>query len=72
MLYIYSAYVSKHNSNCEKHFIPLMIPNWERWFSCSKEKLSGLLREITAKHQDNFYSLNCLYSSATENKSESP
>ena len=24
---IYPAYVSKHNSNCEKHIIFLMIPN---------------------------------------------
>ena len=28
---IYPAYVSKHNSNCEKQVILLMIPNGEGW-----------------------------------------
>ena len=29
---IYSAYVSRHNSNCEKQVIHLMIPNGEGWY----------------------------------------
>ena len=28
---IFPAYVSKHNSNREKQFILLMIPNEEKW-----------------------------------------
>ena len=28
---IYLAYVSKHNSNCEKQVILLIIPDGERW-----------------------------------------
>ena len=28
---IYPAYVSKHNSKCEKQVILLMIPNMEEW-----------------------------------------
>ena len=28
---IYLAFVSKHNSNCEKQVILLMIPNGEGW-----------------------------------------
>ena len=28
---IYPAYVSKHNTNCEKKVILLMIPNGKEW-----------------------------------------
>ena len=28
---IYTAYVSKHNSNCQKQVILLMIPNGGKW-----------------------------------------
>ena len=38
--------------------------------SCSK-KLSALLREITSKHDGNFYCLNWLNSFATEKKRKS-
>ena len=31
-LKIYYAYASKHNSNCEKQVIILMIPNGKRWY----------------------------------------
>ena len=27
----YPAYVSKHNSNCEKQVVLLVIPNEEKW-----------------------------------------
>ena len=48
---IYSAYVSKHNSNCEKQVILLMIPNEQgieakskgqkaKSLSCSKKLLT--------------------------------
>ena len=54
---IYPGYVSKHNSNCEKQVISLIIPNWEkreaksegqRWHYLAVKKLSAL-REITSK-----------------------
>ena len=45
---IYPAYVSKHNSNCKKQVILLMIPNGEgwQWHYLAVEKLSTL-RGIT-------------------------
>ena len=45
---IYSAYVSKHNSNCKKQVILLMIPNGEgwRWHYLAVKKLPSL-RGIT-------------------------
>ena len=48
---IYPAYVSSHNSNCEKQVVPLMIPNGEKLGHClAVKKLSALLRGITSKH----------------------
>ena len=35
---IFPAYVSKHNSNREKQFILLMIPNEEKWHYLSVKK----------------------------------
>ena len=73
---IYSAYVSKHNSNREKQVIFLMISNGEKREAKSEgqrlchylavKKLLPLLREITYEHCGNFYCLNCLHSFATE------
>ena len=60
---IYSAYVSKHNSNSEKQVILFMIPNGEKWHYLAVKKLSALLREISSKHYDffnDFYCLTCL------------
>ena len=41
---IYPAYVSKHNSNCKKQVILLMIPNGEgwQWHYLAVKKLSTL------------------------------
>ena len=39
---IYLANVSKHNSNCEKQVILLMIPNGEGRHYLAVEKLSAL------------------------------
>ena len=39
---IYPANVSKHNSNCEKQVILLMIPNGEGRHYLAVEKLSAL------------------------------
>ena len=44
---IYPAYFSKQKSNCEKQFIPLMIPNGRGWHYPVLKKLSALIREIT-------------------------
>ena len=68
---MYFAYVSKHNSNCEKQVIFLIIPNGEGWHYLAVKKLSALLRRITSKHHSDFYCLNCLHSFARENKRES-
>ena len=48
---IYLAYVSKHNSNCEKLVILLMISNGEKlWHYLAAKILSALLRGIASKH----------------------
>ena len=68
---IYPANVSKHNSNCEKQVILLMIPNGEGRHYLAVEKLSALFWGIISEHHGDFYSLNCLYSFAKENKCKS-
>ena len=65
---MYSAYVSKHNSNCEKTVMILMIPNREGWHYLAVKKLSALLRGITSRHHGGFSCLNCLHSFTTKNK----
>ena len=47
-----------------------MIPNKEKegWYYLAVKKLSTVLRGITSKHHGDFYCLNCLHSSRTENK----
>ena len=65
---IYPAYVSKHNSNCEKQVILLMIPNREEWHYLAVKKLLALLRGIMSK--GDFYCVNFLYSFAAESKRE--
>ena len=47
-----------------------MIPNANGWRYLAVKKLSALLRVITSKKYGDFYSLNCLHSSVTENKRE--
>ena len=70
-IYIYPAYVSKHNSNREKQVILLMIPNGEGWHYLAVKELSALLRGITSKNNSDFYCLNCLHYFRTKNKLES-
>ena len=48
-----------------------MIPNEEAWHYLAVRKPLALLRGITPKHHDDFYCLNYIHSSATENKRES-
>ena len=64
---IYPTYVSKHNSNCEKEVILLMIPNGEEWHYLAVKKLLAL----TSKENGDFYCLNCLHSFRTKSKLES-
>ena len=45
-----------------------MILNGEGWHYLAVKKLSSLLREISYKHQGDFYCLNCLCSFRTEYK----
>ena len=40
-----------------------MIANREGWRYLAVKKLSALLKGITSKHKDDFYSLNCLHPS---------
>ena len=63
----------KHNSNCEKQVILLMIPNGEGqwWHYIAVKKLSALIRGITSKNNGHFYCLDCLHSFRTKNKLES-
>ena len=70
---ILPAYISKHNSTCEKQIILLMIPNEEKkgWHYLPIKKLSALLHRITSKNKGDFYCLICLHSFTTENKLKS-
>ena len=66
----FPAYISSHNSTCEKQIVLLMIPN-EGWHCLAVKNLSALLREITSKHHGDVHCLNCLHSFRTENKLKS-
>ena len=64
---IHPANISKHNSDCKKQIILLVIPNGEGWHYLAVKKLPALLRGNTSKHHDHFYCLNCLHSFTTVN-----
>ena len=84
---IYTAYVSKYNSNLEKQVIFLMILNGKKprvksegceanskkrqWHYLAVKKLSALLGGITSESNGDFYCLNCLHYFRTKNKLES-
>ena len=59
---IYHAYVLKHNSNCEKQVIFLMISKGEKGHYLAVKKFPTLQRGITSKHHGYFYCPNCLHS----------
>ena len=42
---IYPAYVSKHNSNCEKQVILLMIPIVEKWHYLVVKKTISIIKK---------------------------
>ena len=52
---IYPSYIWKHNVKREKQVILLMIPNGEVWYYIAVKKLSALLREISSKHDCDYY-----------------
>ena len=63
------AYISKYKNKRENQVILLMITNdGINWHYLAVKRLSGLLNEITSKHNGDFYCLNCLHSYRTENK----
>ena len=64
---IYPAYISKHNSDCEKQVILLMIPNGEGCHYLEVKILSTWLRGITSKRHSDFQCVNCLHSFAAKN-----
>ena len=64
------AYKSKNNLTQEKQIILLMISDGQKWHYLVVKNLSGLLREITSNHKEDFYYLNCFHSYRTENKLE--
>ena len=67
---IYPAYALKHNSNCEKQVILLMIANGAGLaLSCSKKTISIIKRNNVLKSLY-FSCLNCLHYFAKENKNE--
>ena len=54
---IYPAYVSKHNSNCEKQVIHMMISIGKgQWHLLAVKKLLALLRGITSKNNGELFS----------------
>ena len=64
------AYKSKNNLTQERQIILLMISVGQKWHYLVVKNLSGLLREITSNHKEDFYCLNCFHSYRTENKLE--
>ena len=70
---ILPAYISNHNPTREKTIILLMIPNKEKegCHYLAVKKIFTLLREITSKHNGDFYCFNCLHTFRTENKLKS-
>ena len=70
---ILPAYISNHNPTREKTIILLMIPNKEKegCHYLAVKKIFTLLREITSKHNEDFYCFNCLHTFRTENKLKS-
>ena len=66
---IYSACLSKNNSNHEKQVV-LIISNREGWHYLALIQLSSLLRGVTSTYNGNFYCLNCFYLYGTENNLE--
>ena len=67
---MYSVYLSKNNSKCEKQVTLSMIPKRKIWNYIAVRRLLTL-RGITPIHEGDFYYLNCLHSFWTKNKLKS-
>ena len=65
-LEIQYVYISKYTR--QKQTIILMIKNVEALYNIAVTKLSSLFRDITSKHNGDFYFLNCLNSFKTKEK----
>ena len=66
---IRQAYISKHNKTRNIHANLLMITEGTgNWHYLAIKSISGLLRGATAKHNGDFYCLNCIQSYTTEKK----
>ena len=61
------AYNSKYNLTRENQVILLMITDGEKWHYLAVKRLSVLFREITSRHDGDFYCLDCFHSYTTEN-----
>ena len=62
-------YISKYNHKRDNHVNLLMITdNNNNWHYLAVKNISGLLREITSNHNEEFYCLNFLHSYTTEKK----
>ena len=62
------AYKSEYSLNHKNQIILLMSTDGRKWHYLAVKGLHALLREITSKHQEDFYYLNCFHSFRTENK----
>ena len=45
-----------------------MVTDSEKWHYLAAKNLYPLLRDMTSKHDGNFYCLNCIHSLRTKNK----
>ena len=61
-------YKSKYNLTRENQVILLMITDGEKWHYVAVKSLSALFREITSKHEGDFYCLICFQAYTRENK----
>ena len=67
--YIRPAYTSKYTNKRDTRVNLLMIADENNnWHYLAVTRISGLLREITSRHNRDFYCLNCLHSYSMENK----
>lgn len=64
---IRQAYISKQFKAWNK-VILVIITDGGKWHGLAMKSLSRLLHEITSKHNDDYYCMNCPYLFSTESK----
>ena len=62
------TYKSKHNLNRENQVLLLMITDGKKWHYLAVKSLYALFREITSRHERDFYCLNYFHSFRTKHK----